>query len=66
MTLPTVKMTGKVESFTTKARDTEEGPKLTTKVVLAVTTISGDLDELVGYTAHIVVEGVQAKFGAKP
>lgn len=63
MTQPVVKMTGRVESFTTKATQTEEGPKVSTRVVLLVTNVSGDLDALVGYTSEIVLTGLQGKFG---
>ena len=64
MTQPTVNMTGRVESFTTQATQTDDGPKLTTKVVLSVTNVKGDLDALVGYTAAITLKGLQGQFGA--
>lgn len=64
MTQPIVKMTGRVESFTTKATQTDDGPKVSTRVVLTVTTITGDLDALVGYSAEITLKGLQGQFGA--
>jgi len=62
MTQPTVNLLGRIERFTTKAVQTDEGPKISTRVVLDVSQISGDLDELVGYTANITIVGLQAKF----
>jgi hypothetical protein len=65
MTQPTVNLLGRIERFTTKAVQTDEGPKITTRVVLDVSQISGDLEELVGYTADITIAGLQARFGEK-
>jgi len=65
MTQPTVNLLGRIERFTTKAVQTDEGPKISTRVVLDVSQISGDLDELVGYTANITITGLQAKFEDK-
>ena len=63
MTQPTVNMTGRVESFTTKATQTDDGPKVTTKVVLAATNVKGDLDALVGFTSAITLKGLQGRMG---
>ena len=62
--MPKLRGTGRVESYSVRSRQTEEGMKLETRVVLRLANISnGSLDDVAGMDAQIDIKTHQAAFG---